>query len=246
MVEIVIDPEFRDLLPPLSADERQKLTIGINADGCREPLVVWAEESVLIDGHNRYAICNDLNLPFEVVTKSFQTRDEVKMWMCRNQLGRRNLTDFQRAEIALLMKPVLESQAKERQARKPADSVVENLPQQNEPRTRDVVGEIAGVSGKTIDKVEEILEKGSPELVEKARTKEVSIEKAYRIVTGKLPNTTEKIAVEHPAVTERQEQGWLAMKEEIFGRVRDYCRRCPGARGNVIGDIRKLLKSLER
>lgn len=193
MAEFTIDPEFRDLLPPLSEDERQKLMASLNADGCREPLVVWAEESILIDGHNRYAICNDLSLTYAVVTKSFKTRDDVKMWMFRNQLGRRNLTDFHRAQIALLMKPVVESQARAKQAagrpKEAEKEVVEILPQDTKPgkKTRDIVGEIAGVSGKTIDKVEKILANAAPEVIDQVRRKEKSIEAAYKEVTAPKP-----------------------------------------------------------
>lgn len=199
MAEFTIDPEFCDLLPPLSEDERQKLIASLNADGCREPLVVWAEESILIDGHNRYAICNDLSLTYTVVTKSFKTRDDVKMWMFRNQLGRRNLTDFHRAQIALLMKPVIESQARQRRAEtqgRPSsesdEKLVENLPPVKEPKTRDIVGEIAGVSGKTIDKVEKILANAAPEVIDQVRRKEKSIEAAYKEVTApKQPKAVE-------------------------------------------------------
>lgn len=65
MPEFTIDPEFRDLLPRLSPDERERLVTEINANGCRDPLVVWKEWNTLIDGHNRYEICTDLDLPFE-------------------------------------------------------------------------------------------------------------------------------------------------------------------------------------
>ena len=51
---IQIDPEFKALIPPLSADESAQLEANLVADGCRDPLVVWGD--TLIDGHNRKAI----------------------------------------------------------------------------------------------------------------------------------------------------------------------------------------------
>lgn len=190
MAEFTIDPEFRDLLPPLSDDEYQRLQADINKNGCRDHLVIWKEWSTLIDGHNRHEICTSLDLPFETVEMSFHSRDEVKMWMFRNQLGRRNLTDFQRCEIALLMKPVVAAQAKDREAKGRPKEGVEILPQDT-GRTRDVVAEIAGVSGKTIDKVETILQSATPEVIQQLRTgapsadgKKISIEKAFKSVTA--------------------------------------------------------------
>jgi hypothetical protein len=89
--EIRIDSEFASLIPPLSADERTQLEANILADGCREALVVWREESVLIDGHNRFGICRTHDLKFQTKKISFADRDAAKRWMIVNQIGRRNL-----------------------------------------------------------------------------------------------------------------------------------------------------------
>ena len=84
-----IDPEFQAMIPPLRADERAQLEANIVADGVRDPLVTW--DGILIDGHNRYEIATRLGLPFQVVARTFATREEAADWVDRNQLGRRNL-----------------------------------------------------------------------------------------------------------------------------------------------------------
>lgn len=40
-MNIVVDDEFKTLIPPLQAEEREQLEANIKADGCRDPLVVW-------------------------------------------------------------------------------------------------------------------------------------------------------------------------------------------------------------
>jgi hypothetical protein len=87
-----IDPDFQTLIPPLSASEFATLEASIQEKGCRDPLVVWAEEKILIDGHNRYAICTAHGIPYQTVEMSFDSPNTVKVWMLLNQLGRRNLT----------------------------------------------------------------------------------------------------------------------------------------------------------
>lgn len=87
-----IDPEFQALIPPLSAIEFATLEASILAEGCRDPLVVWAQEKILIDGHNRYDICTARNIPYRTVEMSFNSRNAVKVWTIANQLGRRSLT----------------------------------------------------------------------------------------------------------------------------------------------------------
>jgi hypothetical protein len=93
--DIQIDAEFAALIPPLSAEERQQLEENIvEHGGARDPLVVWASKGTLtlIDGHNRYEICTRLELPFDVHEMRFNSTDEARHWIVKNQLGRRNLT----------------------------------------------------------------------------------------------------------------------------------------------------------
>lgn len=87
-----VDPEFKALIPPLSPSEFASLEASILEEGCRDSLVVWTEEKILIDGHNRYSICVAHSIPYQTVEMSFDSRNAVKVWMLLNQLGRRNLT----------------------------------------------------------------------------------------------------------------------------------------------------------
>ena len=97
MKKITVDPEFKSNIPPLSDEEFAQLEKNILADGCRDPLVLWGQ--LLVDGHNRYAICTKHGLPFNTVQKEFASRDEALDWTDANQLGRRNLTPDQRSII---------------------------------------------------------------------------------------------------------------------------------------------------
>lgn len=85
------DEYFKQLIPPLTQNERQLLEENIEKDGCREPLCVWGE--IIVDGHNRYEICTKLRIPFHVQQVDFNNREEVIAWICINQLGRRNISD---------------------------------------------------------------------------------------------------------------------------------------------------------
>ena len=91
-VEIVIDPEFQALIPPLSDEERTQLKANLLREGCRDPLVVWKGQNILLDGHNRYSICTKLGIEFTTVEIEVRDREEAIAWIIENQLGRRNLT----------------------------------------------------------------------------------------------------------------------------------------------------------
>jgi len=85
-----IDEQFRNLIPPLSAEEKELLELNIINGGCREPLCVW--NNTIIDGHNRYDICLKHNIPFYIQPLEFKDREEAIDWICANQLGRRNIS----------------------------------------------------------------------------------------------------------------------------------------------------------
>ncbi len=89
---IKIDPEFKSLIPPLGASEREQLESNLLASGCRDPLVVWKGHNILLDGHNRYEICTSEGIEFSTVSIDLPDRDAALDWIIRNQLGRRNLT----------------------------------------------------------------------------------------------------------------------------------------------------------
>lgn len=110
--KIHILPELKAFIPPLLPDELAQLESNIRRDGCREALLVWETTEgtltntddtrpvyVLVDGHNRYAICQKWTIDFRVNLVEFETLEEVRSFMLDNQLGRRNLTPEQTAYL---------------------------------------------------------------------------------------------------------------------------------------------------
>ena len=91
--EIIIDKEFQMLLPPLEESVFLQIEQSVLEHGIRDPLVLW--NGILIDGYNRYKISQTHNLSFNTVSMEFPSRDEVTIWIIKNQNERRNLTPMQ-------------------------------------------------------------------------------------------------------------------------------------------------------
>ncbi len=89
---IIIDEEFRRLIPALSGEERNGLEINLQRDGCMDPLVVWAEHGILLDGHNRKELCDKYGIDYPVKEISLPDREAAADWIDKRQLGRRNLS----------------------------------------------------------------------------------------------------------------------------------------------------------
>jgi len=93
MRDIIIDEEFRDLLPALDSETYSLLEENILENGCRDALVLW--NGILIDGYNRYSICVKHNIPFKTADIEFSSREEVLIWIISTQVARRNLSPMQ-------------------------------------------------------------------------------------------------------------------------------------------------------
>ncbi|NHZ40096.1 hypothetical protein [Massilia aquatica] len=177
MTELQIDDELKAWIDPLSADEYSMLEASILQEGCRDPLVVWG--NYLLDGHNRYAICQQHGISFQTYEKTgLLTKADVKIWMIENQLGKRNATDYVRAALALKLKPLLEQRAKDRMMAGRPDPVQNSA--QGVGKTRDVIAKAAGVSHDTVRKVEQIEASATPEVKAAVRAGEISINAAAK------------------------------------------------------------------
>lgn len=155
MGEIKIDSEFQTLIPPLTDDEFQRLEKSILAEGVREPIITWND--TIIDGHNRYRICEKHGIDCPSIRREFESRDAAKIWIIENQFGRRNLNAYSRSVLALELEPLYAAEARRRQATSTGGAnpqLVQNSSQGADTgKTREKVAKAAGVSHDTIRKV---------------------------------------------------------------------------------------------
>lgn len=148
---IQIDSEFQSLIPPLTDDEFKRLEKSILAEGVRESIITW--NGTIIDGHNRYRICQEHGLECPHTDRSFDSRDAAKIWIIENQFGRRNLSKYDRSVLALQLEGMYADEAKKRMLAGKADPVQNSSQGTETGKTRDKVAAVAGVSHDTLRKV---------------------------------------------------------------------------------------------
>ena len=87
-----IDPQFSAQILPLSFEELQQLEQNIIAEGrLLNPIITW--NGYILDGHTRYRILKKHGfIKFEVEEIQLANKYEALAWICKNQLGRRNLS----------------------------------------------------------------------------------------------------------------------------------------------------------
>ncbi|KRB93863.1 hypothetical protein [Duganella sp. Root198D2] len=200
-MQIKINDVLRDYIEPLTEAERTALERSLLAEGCRDALVLWND--ILVDGHNRYSICQQHGIPFKVTQNtSFKDIEDVMLWMIDNHLGRRSVSDFQRGVLALRQQEIIakrelivKAQAKaEDDAIAPPDPEAEEAaPPPKAKAKREDIARAARLSANTLGQIEKITRSATPELVDAVRSGTISINAAATVAS--LPEEDQKSAV---------------------------------------------------
>ncbi|MBU1352386.1 MAG: plasmid replication/partition related protein [Gammaproteobacteria bacterium] len=226
-MNIVVNEELKAYIEPLTPDEHEALERSILTEGCRDALVLWGD--VLVDGHNRYGICQKHGLPFHTVQNPrFQSMEDVHLWMIDQHLGRRSVSDFQRGVLALRKREIVadrraraavapdETGASSESAigTSPAETAA-GLPATDPLNSREAIAKAARLSSSQVVMIEKIQKQAAPELVAAVKSGTISINAAAAVAT--LPAEEQVAAV-------------AAGKDELkqaAKRVRDLKRKPP-------------------
>ncbi|WP_431129219.1 plasmid replication/partition related protein [Variovorax paradoxus] len=199
-MNIVVNEELKAYIDPLTPEEHEALERSILTEGCRDALVLWGD--VLVDGHNRYGICQKHGLPFQTVQNTrFKTIEDVHLWMIDQHLGRRSISDFLRGVLALRKKDIVD----ERRARALADTApsddndapfdadppaagqsADNAPALPPPAplsSREAIARAARLSSNQVVMIEKIQKQAAPELVAAVKSGVISINTAAAVAS---------------------------------------------------------------
>ena len=202
-MDLIVEQEFKELIPPLSSDEYSGLEKSLLVEGCRDALVTW--NGVIIDGHNRYEICKEHGLEFRTIEKDFTDKDAAKVWIIENQFSRRNLPLYVRGELMLKLKPLIAAKAKENLVTHTKDGYKQPLANSPNPvNTREELSKLAGIGSNTISRIEKIAKKAPEEVKAKLRTGEMSVNEAYtRLKRAEKEKRQEEIRLQNSKLVEQ-------------------------------------------
>lgn len=221
----VVLPELAELLPPLTDEQTAALEADLLKNGCYAPVIV-NEDIVVIDGHNRKALCEKHNLPYQMAVFAFDDLLEAKQWALDTQKGRRNLDKWELGKIALKLMPDIEARARTNQSAAGGDKFSEKplsatLPEAVSPiDTRKELAEAVGLGERTMGKVMQI-DAHAPAAVKEALDKsELSINQGYNITkqVQDLPDEQREQAAAEAVEREKAKKEIQALDEETDRR----------------------------
>ena len=155
MIELKIDPEFRDKIPQLTDEEFEQLEENILNDGeIYEPICIW--NGIIVDGHNRWRIVQKHpEIPFRTKEMQFTDKWEAFDWMYKKQLGRRNLTPEQKKYlIGKLYEARKHTRSFHGNQYVDENGGRQNDDNQNSGRTVKIIATEQGVGTKTVERAE--------------------------------------------------------------------------------------------
>ena len=210
-MNITVNEDLKAYIEPLTADEHEALERSLLAEGCRDALVLWGD--VLVDGHNRFGICQKHGLPFNTVQNPrLKTLEDVHLWMIDQHLGRRSVSDYQRGVLALRKREIVAERRARAQAlaneARPGDdaaqadeddasleaaakaAVLEPKPLQS----REDIARAARLSSSQVGMIEKIQKQAAPEVVAALKAGELSLNAAA--VVASLPVSEQQAAAQ--------------------------------------------------
>ncbi|GLS16311.1 plasmid replication/partition related protein [Hydrogenophaga electricum] len=197
---IVVNEELKAYIEPLTPDEHAALERSLLAEGCRDALVLWGD--VLVDGHNRYGICQQHGIPFRTVQHPhFRSMEDVHLWMIDQHLGRRSVSDYQRGVLALRKREIVAERRARAQAAAaerrdtddagtaPDDEATQTQAAQAavlEPKplqSREDIARAARLSSSQVGMIEKIQKQAAPEVVAAVKAGDISLNAAAVVAT---------------------------------------------------------------
>jgi len=177
--EVHVNPEYECLLPKLPREEYEALKLSIQNEGLHFPITI-NKEGVILDGHNRFRICQALQIAVRFEIKEFANSLLEKKFVIESNLLRRQLTTFQRIEMG---KPLIEIErelAKERQGMR-TDLTGSNINQNSDGgQVLDIVSSRIGTSRETLNEALWLMDNAPKEDLEKLRSGERAISNLYK------------------------------------------------------------------
>jgi hypothetical protein len=190
---------FQSLIPLQSKGEHMALEQSIQAEGCRDPLLVWKDKDIVLDGHTRRELCMKHKKQVKVHEIELPDEKAAVEYILQIQRQRRNLT---REAMSYFRgtdyNAVKQQHGGNRRGRRPKD--------QSEPLI-STAGQLAekygvaqatikrdGIFAQVIDKI--VSEYGDPEIKRRLLGADVRLTQGLARVILKMPAKERKAAVE--------------------------------------------------
>ncbi len=193
-----VSSEYDKLVPPLSSEEYSSLKESIKNNGLWIP-IICNPEGIILDGHHRFRVCVELKIKIKFAVREFDNKLLEKKFVIECNLKRRQLNDFQKAELGIPLLEIERQLAEKRQL--DAGDSIPLASNDAKGKSSEIVAKKLGMSGTTFERAKKIIEKAPEEVKKRLRENDIrtSITKEYQNLVK-----TEKKAIRQEKIKELQ------------------------------------------
>lgn len=180
--------ELKSYLPIMENDLFLQLKEDIRKNGLNDPILFITTpdgSKLVIEGHTRLSAVISLkkkNIPTKEIKEVFRNLEDVKFWMIRHQLQRRNLSNVEKLSLANKFRPEIERMAKENLVKSGKNKSIDSI----SIDTNLEIAKIAGVGRSVAVMYSQILNKGNENLIKNLENGKVSITGAHDQIKDKI------------------------------------------------------------
>lgn len=158
----------------------------IKQNGVHDPILFYTTGNginLVLDGHSRLKACIELKLtdiPTKEIKENFESLEDIRFWIVKNQCQRRNLTPIEKLQLACLHEETISKRANGNLVKAGrGDIVVDKVD------TILEIGKLAGISRATVARYKKVINSGLDNIIQKMVTGDLSITSAYNLVQEK-------------------------------------------------------------
>lgn len=205
---------FADAFPLIEGEEFDEMVLDVKRNGLRDPILLNHDQTVLIDGRNRYRACEAANaeMTFETLPAHFSEAEIIDLIVSKN-ITRRQLSAGQRAFLALECQKVFEEEAEQRQrvasqrreaqeaaTRRSSGSAdaVTCVEGGQEPESTAKAARTVGASERSVQRAKTV-ETYAPELIEKVKSGEMALDQADKQARQRKRDMPESAPLNKPS-----------------------------------------------
>jgi protein gp37/ParB-like chromosome segregation protein Spo0J len=255
--------ELKSHLPSAEESLFENLKEDIKKNGQNDPILyitVANGKKLVVEGHTRLTALIALKKK-EILTKelkeTFQSLDEIKLWMIKNQCRRRNLSTAEKIRLAYISKPMIEKLAKENLSKAGKANSKKNTESANTEEIKKIdtyfeIAKIAHVGRTTVYRYSLILNSAPQTVIDSLHKGDISIGSAYASLKNKIEpeidDTDKKFISILPSRNNRQSEINSLKNETNSIELADSSQknRKVAVKENKIPEIeRKLVKTIQ-
>ncbi|RYJ39314.1 hypothetical protein NU08_1622 [Flavobacterium anhuiense] len=188
--------ELKSYLPFADQNLFENLKEDIIKNGLNDPILYITTsngQKLVVEGHTRVMILKSLKkskIATKELKETFNSIDEIKVWMVKHQVGRRNLSNVERIKLAWISKPTIEKLAKENLSKGGKKFSKNILAERTSKEIEKVdtyaeIANIANVGRSSVVRYSRILANASESIIDNLNKGNITIGSAYASLKSK-------------------------------------------------------------